>query len=138
LAHPPVLNRDEECGFLDAAGRTVFVDRQGTPLSEMGEPLLLAARPRGGWLGLGQDALYSLDRNYDLVWRLPVDSAGLPPVVDSRGCTWLVDQTEGLLMVTPEGRISDRLVLPSRPGLLALPARGQLAFDMGDEVWLIG
>lgn len=138
LSHPPVLNRDEECGFMDAAGRTVFVDPQGTPLSEMGEPLLLAARPRGGWLGLGQEALYALDRNYDLLWRLPVDSAGLPPVVDSRGWCWLVDQTEGLLQVSPEGRISGRLQLPSRPGLLSLPARGQLAFDLGEEIWLIG
>ncbi len=138
LAHPPVLNRDEDCGFLDAAGRTVFVDRQGTPQSEMSEPLLLAARPRGGWLGLGQDALYSLDRNYDLLWRLPVESAGLPPVVDSRGWIWLLDQAEGLLQISPEGRISGRLPLPTRPGLLALTARGQLAFDLGEEVWLIG
>jgi len=138
LSHPPVLNRDEECGFQDAAGRTVFVDRQGTPLSEMGEPLLLAAKPRGGWLGLGGEALYSLDRNYDLHWRLPVDSAGLPPVVDARGWVWVVDQTEGLLQVSPQGRVTHRLTLPGRPGLLALSSRGRLSLDLGDEAWLIG
>jgi len=138
LSHPPVLNRDEECGFQDAAGRTVFVDRQGTPQSEMGEPLLLAARPRGGWLGLGNEALYCLDRNYDLHWRLPVESAGLPPVVDARGWVWVVDQVEGLLQVSPQGRVTRRLELPSRPGLLSLPARGRLALDLGHEVWLIG
>jgi hypothetical protein len=138
LAHPPVLNRDEECGFLDASGRTVFVDRQGTPLSEMLEPLLLAARPRGGWIGLGEEALYALDRNYDLLWRLPLASAGLPPVVDGRGWIWVVDGQMVLHQISPQGVMRGQLTLPRRPGLLALPARGLLALSLGNQVWVVG
>ena len=138
LAHPPVLNRDEECGFVEASGRTVFVDRHGTPLSEMSEPLLLASRPRGGWIGLGQEALYALDRNYDLVWRLPLASAGLSPVVDGRGCVWAVAEGNNLLQISPQGNLVDSLALPARPGPLALVARGQLALDLDTAVWLLG
>lgn len=137
LAHPPVLNRDEDCGFLEASGRTVFVDRQGTPLSEMPETLLLASRPKGGWIGLGDQALYALDRNYDLRWRLPVEGAGLAPVVDGRGGIWLVDGSHTLMQVSPQGGIVNTLALPSRPGPPALVARGLLALDLGREVWLI-
>jgi len=138
LVHPPVLNREECCGFLDASGRTIFVDPAGTPVNEIAEPLLLAARPRGGWIALAEDALLALDRDGDLLWRLPITSAGLPPVVDGRGWIWLVDADLCLHQISPQGGMRHRVSLPCRPGLLALTSPGRLALSLGHEVWLFG
>lgn len=135
LSHPPVINHEGSCGFQDASGRTIFVDSSGTPVNEMAQPLLLAARPRGGWMALGEDALLALDRHDDLLWRLPLESCGLPPVVDSKGWTFLVDAELRLCLVSPQGMLRHELKLPQRPGFLALVAPGTLAFSLGHEVW---
>jgi hypothetical protein len=135
LSHPPVINHEASCGFQDASGRTIFVDSAGTPVNEITEPLLLAARPRGGWMALGEDALLALDRNGDLLWRLPVESGGLPPVVDSRGWTYLVDAHNQLCLVSPQGMLKHRIQLPHRPGLPGVVAAGVLALSLGHEVW---
>lgn len=138
LAHPPVLNREETCGFQDASGRTIFVDSSGTPVNEIAEPMLLAARPRGGWIALGEEALLALDRDGDLAWRVPLSSSGLPPVVDARGYVWVVDADLCLHQISPQGGMFHHLQLPGRPGLLALHAQGRLALSLGHEVWVIG